>query len=140
MGKTITIKGIASDIIAEAYCPNTHTFTLTAGDKTYKVYARDIDCKWDLNDGEHYTVSGIVISDDLMLMIATNVDRWGRICDVCGKWHTEGYYVGEDEYACSEECAIKLYGGNETAFRLDLSLLDNEETADAAVTYWTEWE
>ena len=140
MEKTITIKGIASDIIAEAYCPHTHTFTLTAGDKTYKVYARDIDCKWDLNDGEHYTVSGLMISDELMLVIATNVDRWGRICDVCGKWHTEGYYVGEDEYACSEECAIKLYGGNEAAFREDLALLDDEETADAAVTYWTEWE
>ena len=138
MGKTISIQGIATGISAEAH--NCHTFTLTAGDKSYKVYARDIDCKWDLNDGEHYTVSGILINDDLNLVIATNVDRWGRICDVCGKWHTEGYYVGEDEYACSEECAIKLYGGNELAFRLDLSLLDNEETADAAVTYWTEWE
>ncbi len=136
MGKTISIQGIASGISAEAH--NCHTFTLTAGDKSYKVYARDIDCKWDLNDGEHYTVSGLMITDTLV--IATNVDRWGRICDVCGKWHTEGYYVGEDEYACSEECAIKLYGGNELAFRLDLSLLDNEETADAAVTYWTEWE
>lgn len=136
MGKTISIQGIATGISAEAH--NCHTFTLTAGNKSYKVYARDIDCKWDLNDGEHYTVSGILITDTLV--IATNVDRWGRICDVCGKWHTEGYYVGEDEYACSEECAIKLYGGNELDFRLDLSLLDNEETADAAVTYWTEWE
>ena len=136
MGKTISIQGIATGISAEAH--NCHTFTLTAGNKSYKVYARDIDCKWDLNDGEHYTVSGLMITDTLV--IATNVDRWGRICDVCGKWHTEGYYVGEDEYACSEECAIKLYGGNELAFRLDLSLLDNEETADAAVTYWTEWE
>lgn len=136
MGKTISIQGIASGISAEAN--NCHTFTLTAGDKSYKVYARDIDCKWDLNDGEHYTVSGLMITDTLV--IATSVDRWGRICDVCGKWHTEGYYVGEDEYACSDECAIKLYGGNELAFRLDLSLLDNEETADAAVTYWTEWE
>lgn len=140
MGKTISIQGIASGIIAEAYCSNTHTFTLTADGKSYKIYARDIDCKWDLNDGEHYTASGILISDDLNLVIATNVDRWGRICDVCGKWHTEGYYVCEDEYACSEECAIKLYGGNETAFRLDLAMLDNEETADYAPTYWTEWE
>ena len=138
MGKTISIQGIASGISAEAH--NCHTFTLTAGDKSYKVYARDIDCMWDLNDGEHYTVSGLMISDDLNLVIATNVDRWGRICDVCGKWHTEGYYVCEDEYACSEECAIKLYGGNELAFRLDLAMLDNEETADYAPTYWTEWE
>ena len=91
-----------------------------------------------MNDGDHYTVSGIVITDEMV--VATSVDRWGRICDVCGKWHTEGYYVGEDEYACSEECAIKLYGGNEAAFREDLALLDDEETADAAVTYWTEWE
>lgn len=136
MGKTISIQGIASGISAEAH--NCHTFTLTADSKSYKVYARDIDCKWDLNDGEHYTVSGLMITDTLV--IATNVDRWGRICDVCGKWHTEGYYVGEDEYACSDECAIKLYNGNEAAFREDLTLLDNEETADDAVTYWTEWE
>ena len=139
MEKTITIQGIASGIstfYTQAKC--CHSFTLTADDKSYKVYARDIDCEWDLNDGDHYTVSGIVITDEMV--VAISVDRWGRICDVCGKWHTEGYYVGEDEYACSEECAIKLYNGNEAAFREDLALLDDEETADDAVTYWTEWE
>ena len=139
MEKTITIQGIASGIstfYTQAKC--CHAFTLTAGDKSYKVYVRDNDCEWDLNDGDHYTVSGIVITYEMV--VATSVDRWGRICDVCGKWHTEGYYVGEDEYACSDECAIKLYGGNETAFREDLALLDDEETADDAVTYWTEWE
>ena len=59
-----------------------------------------------------------------------------RVCDCCGKPMKEGFVLGGCELACSRECAIKLYGGDEKAFNEDLSLADTDE----GDTYYTEWE
>jgi hypothetical protein len=116
-----------------------HTFLLICSEKdTYRVYVRHEDTEWDIEDGEHYSANGFEVADGII--IATSVDRWGRICDVCGAWHIEGYYVGECEYACSEECALKLYKGDEEAFKSDLAMLDDPDLANDAPTYWTEWD
>jgi hypothetical protein len=102
-----------------------------------EVVARKYEIYEDLVENRHYYASGVKVLNGI---IADEVDRWGRYCDVCGKWHTEGYYVGEYEYACSEDCAIALYNGDANAFRADLALLDDPETCDNAPTYWTEWD
>lgn len=67
-----------------------------------------------------------------------------RICDVCGKFITEGYMLfGLDNYACSRECAIKIFqwNGLDTPFspeeaekRLDRALEEQEDD-----NFWTEW-
>lgn len=97
----------------------------------------------DMEDGDHFSAHGLVVAEENMtmgVMIATYVDRWGRICDVCGKWHTEGYHIGECNYACSEECALTYYGRDKKAFEDDLALLDDPATEEYADTYWTEWD
>lgn len=116
-----------------------HSFILkTEEGGIYQVYIGGPDAEHYLEDGRRYNVIGFEVAEGVVM--AYYADRWGRYCDHCGKWHTEGYWVGEQEYACSEECAIALYNGNEQAFRDDLAMLENEETADDAVTYWTEWD
>lgn len=106
---------------------------------TYRVYVRYEDMDYtDMEDGDHFSANGLVVADGIM--IATSVDRWGRVCDVCGKWHTEGYWIGEVNYACSEDCALRYYGGNKEAFEADLALLNDPESADSADTYWTSWD
>lgn len=136
----LELKGIASEV--STYNVNRrvyYNFTLTTeSGEVYKVFNRYEDAEWDIEDGGHYYVSGIEVSEGTIL--AVTVDRWGRVCDVCGQWHTEGYWVGEEDYACSEECAIELYGGNEEEFRADLAMLDDPEMRDMACTYWTEWD
>ena len=136
----LELKGIASEV--STYNVNRrvyYNFTLTTeSGEVYKVFNRYEDAEWDIEDGGHYYISGIEVSKGTIL--AVTVDRWGRVCDVCGQWHTEGYWVGEEDYACSEECAIKLYGGNEEEFRADLAMLDDPEMRDMACTYWTEWD
>lgn len=107
-------------------------------EKTYQVYVNKRDLDYDLEDDRRYRVVGFEVSEGIIM--AYYVDRWGRYCDACGAWHKEGYWVGECEYACSEECAIKLYNGDEEAFRADLALLDDDETANDAPTYWTDWD
>lgn len=107
-------------------------------EKTYQVYVNKRDLDYDLEDDRRYRVVGFEVSEGIIM--AYYVDRWGRYCDNCGEWHIEGYWIGECEYACSEECAIKLYNGNEEAFRADLALLDDDETANDAPTYWTCWD
>jgi hypothetical protein len=119
-----------------------HSFILKTeggnGIKTYQVYINETDTEYYLEDGHRYNVMGFEVAEGVIM--AYYADRWGRYCDHCGAWHTRGYWVGEQEYACSEDCAIALYNGNEKAFREDLAMLENEETADDAVTYWTEWD
>lgn len=58
-----------------------------------------------------------------------------RVCSHCGAPMYEGYVVG-NEYACSEECAIALYGGDENKFKEDLKKASDIN----GETYWTEWE
>lgn len=65
-------------------------------------------------------------------------DNAVRVCDACGKFITEGYYLA-GEYACSDECAIKLYNLPEEEARKQLEEdLSWAEEADGEC-YWTEW-
>lgn len=141
MNTNIQLKGIASNVntfkVNNRRCYIEFTLTTESGE-SHKVFVRYEDAEWDIYNGCHYYISGFEVSNGTIL--ATTVDRWGRVCDVCGQWHTEGYYVGEEEYACSAECAIKLYDDDEEAFKADLALLDDPETIDLACTYWTEWD
>jgi hypothetical protein len=66
-----------------------------------------------------------------------------RVCDACGKFMTEGYLLfGLDHYACSRECAIKVFQWNglglitpgEAEKRLDRALEEEEND-----NFWTEW-
>nr|DAE30235.1 MAG TPA: protein of unknown function (DUF3330) [virus sp. ct5rm7] len=58
-----------------------------------------------------------------------------RRCDHCGKPMKEGYYLG-GEYACSDECALALYHGDQAQMEEDLSHAEEEDSE----CYWTEWE
>ena len=140
MKENITLYGIASEV-STIYVNRRcfHTFLLNCAERgIYRVYVRHEDNEDDLEDGSHYCACGFEIAEGIVM--ATSCHQWGRICDVCGKWHSEGYWVGECHYACSEECALTFYGGNKEEFEADLALLDNPETANNADTYWTEWE
>jgi hypothetical protein len=142
----VKIYGVAEQVESHSITRRDYiTFLIKTADKSYNVIARDHDVlastdviQCDVEDGARLYVRGVEVADGVVMAI--EVEQWGRICDVCGKWHEEGYWVDEMNYACSEECAIKLYGGDEEAFKADLALLDNPETADRAYTYWTTWE
>jgi hypothetical protein len=140
METNVSLRGTAS-AVSTIYVNRReyHTFLLICEDKTYRVYVRheDTECI-DIEDGDHYSASGIEIADGIV--IATSVDEWGRVCDVCGKWMNEGYWIGEVNYACSEDCALHYYGGDKEAFEADLALLNDPESADSADTYWTSWD
>lgn len=45
-------------------------------------------------------------------------------CNHCGKWHTEGWTIGEwNAHACSDECALAIYkakGQDEEDFDYDI--------------------
>lgn len=58
-----------------------------------------------------------------------------RKCDHCGKPMKEGYYLA-GEFACSDECCLALYDGDEAQMKEDLS---HAEEIDCE-TYWTEWD
>lgn len=58
-----------------------------------------------------------------------------RICSNCGKFMCKGYYL-ETRYACSDECAIALYDGNERQLREDIKRSVDDEDGDC---FWTEW-
>jgi hypothetical protein len=141
METTISLRGVVS-AVSTIYVNRReyHTFLLNDDENgTYRVYVRYEDMDYtDMEDGDHFSANGLVVADGIM--IATSVDRWGRVCDVCGKWHTEGYWIGEVNYACSEDCALHYYGGDKEAFEADLALLNDPESADSADTYWTSWD
>ena len=70
-----------------------------------------------------------------------------RICDTCGSWMIEGYYLA-GEYACCDECAIQNYMDtsiyhpspsreeSERLFKQDLEL---DEKNCLGEVYWTDW-
>lgn len=135
MGKTIEIYGVLTaiqPIYEDFYC----TIKEEGTDKEFNVFIPQENLLWDLEKDGHYYIKGEISLD---VVNADYADRWGRYCDICCKWHTEGYYVYGD-YACSEECAIALYNGDADVFKADLALLDNPATADDAEVYWTEWD
>lgn len=59
-----------------------------------------------------------------------------RVCSHCGARFHEGYFLG-DEYACSDECAIALYGGDRKQFETDLEA--EEDEAGTTECYWSAW-
>lgn len=60
-----------------------------------------------------------------------------RVCSHCGKHFHEGYFLG-DEYACGEECAIALYGGDREQFEEDLQT--EEQEPGTTECYWSVWQ
>lgn len=141
METTIRLRGVVS-AVSTIYVNRREYRTFLLNDDengTHRVYVRYEDMDYtDMEDGDHFSANGLVVADGIM--IATSVDRWGRVCDVCGKWHAEGYWIGEVNYACSEDCALRYYGGDKEAFEADLALLNDPESADSADTYWTSWD
>lgn len=93
----------------------------------------------DLETGKYYQVEGFIITSGKRVILAHYMDDWGRYCDHCGKHHTEGWYVKEHMYACSDECAIALCEDEED-FRAGIIVDENGDLTDDAYTYWTEWE
>lgn len=59
-----------------------------------------------------------------------------RVCSHCGARFHEGYFLG-NEYACSDECAVALYGGDREQFEADLEA--EEEEAGTTECYWSIW-
>ena len=59
-----------------------------------------------------------------------------RVCSHCGKHFHEGYFLG-GEYACSEECAVALYGGDREQFEADLEMEETEPGTTEC--YWSVW-
>jgi hypothetical protein len=115
------------------------SFQICSEDACYNVIAPidTIECDLD-NCHIHICVLGIKLDN---YVLALSVDRWGRYCDNCGKWHLEGYCIGDGmEYACSEECAIALYGGDKEALYADMPVDEDNNLTDDAVTYWTQYE
>ena len=107
----------------------------------YQVSVQDMDVHEKPEIGRHYYAKGDDATETMKkpAIFADYVDRWGRYCDHCGKHHTEGYYVNEDMYACSDECGYALCGG-EKQFRETIWLDEDGELDENSPTYWTEWE
>lgn len=83
-----------------------------------------------------------------LLSLAENcgfADYGLRICDICGKFMTEGYILGGDyDYACSRECAIRLYqlvskGVEIISEETAAALLDRDLEENNEDYFWTEW-
>lgn len=133
--KEIEIYGVCTEVVRQ---DDVYRITLKDDEgKTYKVSASEYDVHWEILVGRHYYVHGTDEGD--LGVFGTYVDRWGRYCDHCGKHHTEGYYVNEDMYACSDECGYALCGG-EKQFRATIWLDEDGELDENSPTYWTEWE
>ncbi len=65
------------------------------------------------------------------------IEKNYQICSYCGKRFNEGYFLG-NEYACSHECAVGLYKGDEKQLNADLE----QEELEPGTTecYWTIWD
>ena len=62
--------------------------------------------------------------------------RTVRVCNVCGKPMLHGYTMYDTEYACSDECLLKSYGGDRKAMEADFA--DHGEEGDSEC-FWTCW-
>jgi len=60
-----------------------------------------------------------------------------RICTNCGDFMYEGYLL-DYQYACSDECAIALYDGDEAALREDIHR--SVDLDDGSDFFWTQWD
>lgn len=59
-----------------------------------------------------------------------------RICSHCGQRIEEGFYLDGD-YACSRECAVALYNGDEAQLEADIQAEMN--TCGSTDCYHTAW-
>ena len=92
----------------------------------------------ELTDGYHIALwfegAPAKVKNEL-LDICAETNPWGdtglRVCTNCGKFMTEGYLLCID-YACSDECAIALYDGDEERLREDIGEGDGD-------FFYTEW-
>lgn len=100
------------------------------------VIVDDENDHFGLEDGEraHIYVSGYEVDEGVV--VADFIDQWGRICSHCGKHHEEGYWIGEYEYACSDECAIAIMGGKE---QFDEAMNEYDDDANYNPICWVEW-
>ena len=134
MKQNVSLRGIAKEVSTIYVNRRTyHVFTLQgAEDGSHKVYVRHEDTECDIEDGCHLWVAGFETESGIV--IATSVDEWGRICDHCGTWHTEGYYSeNTGMYFCSDECLKAKY----TQEEIDEEIIDDDGNG---YLYWTEWD
>ena len=106
----------------------------------YKVFIDEKDVDAEIEEGKHYCVIGeegnVIDWDKAHIIHARYFDNWGRYCSHCGKHHEEGYWIGEYEYACSDECAIALMGGKEA---FDEAKNEYDDDANYNPICWVEW-
>lgn len=134
----IELYGSVKDItLHETEGVKEYRFTLVTENRAeFFVRVNNGNLAYGLNNEDYYCVCGY---EDEYGIDAKYCDRWGRICEHCGKHHFEGYYVNDYHYACSEECAIALCG-SEQEFRDSIWVDEDGELAEDSPTYWTEWE
>lgn len=141
--KTLTYAPAAGICKAVIKRDSIYHITLDTMDGVYHVIAPAesiVECD-SIQVDKHYCGTGtiIILDNGTRLFHAECFGPWGRYCSHCGAHMVEGYYVQEHLYACSDECAIALYGGDECAFNESIVLDDNGDIADDSPTYWTEW-
>jgi hypothetical protein len=86
MNTNIQLKGIASNVNTfnvNGRCYYEFTLTTESGE-SHNLFVRYEDAEWDIDNGGHYYISGFEVSKGTIL--ATIVDRCGRVCDACGSW------------------------------------------------------
>lgn len=136
MKKTIEIWGICTRLVQQ---DDIYRIYLTDDNgTTYQVSVSEYDVNCDLEVGRHYYASGEDATEvmERPAVFASYVDEWGRYCWHCGKHHEEGFWIGEHEYACSEECAIALMGGKA---EFDEAMAEYDDDADYNPICWVEW-
>ena len=62
------------------------------------------------------------------------VEGFKYCCDACGAVLWDGWWLGWDRHACSWECAVKVYGGDEEALRADM-----EDEEDYNCIIYCDW-
>ena len=64
-----------------------------------------------------------------------NVESEYRLCPICGKIITEGYYYSDTEYCCSDKCGAEFENVSEEAFKQERENAEDVENWDEG--YWT---
>jgi hypothetical protein len=101
--------------------------------QNYMVFVEDYDLHCDLVVGERFYAWGErannIQRDGSLVVYAEHMERWGRYCSHCGKWHEEGYYSEHTgDYACSKECLSELFLQE-----------DIEEQMEDDSLFWADW-
>ena len=120
-GKALNIK--LDEKLEEQFLASPEDFISTLCDKYHLMYN---DASWTVTDT---SIEEHNLADDLR----KDGDSI-RVCSHCGKPMMSGFYVRGD-YACSDECCLALYEGDEKRMNEDLSHTDES----CAECYYTEW-